>query len=143
MRTELIYWMISSPFAIILILLLLSEVLGVPDAVGEVVGLVLFAVYVLSLVLIVIALARRPARALDAFFVENGFTIERSRLFGRRYRGVWRDAPVEVRFLVGAGGIPSQLEARRPPQTAWFADALSPATPDGVPAWLDRMTATG
>jgi len=142
MRTELIYWIVSAPFGIILISALLTEALGVPDVVAEVVVLLLLVVFVLSLVLIVVTLARRPAESCDEFFRENSFTIQNTRLFGRRYHGTWKNVAVEVRFLVGAGGIPSQLEARNPPQEAWIANTLTPVLPDQIAAWLDRITDT-
>ena len=140
MRTELIYWIVSAPFGIVLISALLTEALGVPDVVAEIVVLLLLVVYVLSLVLIVVILARRPAESCDEFFREKGFTIQNTRLFGRRYHGTWKDVAVEVRFFVGAGGIPSQLEARKPPQEAWIANTLTPVLPDQIAAWLDHIT---
>ncbi len=142
MRTEIVYWIVSAPFGIIVISALLTEALGVPEFIAEIVILLLLVVYVLSLALIVVTLVRRPAESCDEFFRENGFTIQNTRLFGRRYHGTWNDVPIEVRFLVGAGGIPSQLEARKPPQDAWFADTLTPAVPVQFAAWLDHITGT-
>lgn len=140
MRTELIYWIVSAPCGIVLIVVMLGELLSVPDSVTEVVGLILFVIYGLSLVLIVVTLARRPAAAVDEFFHEHGFDVQRTRLLGRLYAGTWNGVPVEVRFLVGAGGFPSQLEARRPPNEAWYDAALEPVVLDRVGVWLDRIT---
>ena len=140
MRTELYYWIVTAPLGILLIMGMLSELLGTSETVTEVIGLLLFIVYVLSLVKIGVILARNPSKDCTEFFETNGFTTTRSRIFGRRYMGAWRDVPVEVRFLVGVGGLPTQLDARSPSEGTWLTDSLAPVATDEIGAWLDRIS---
>jgi hypothetical protein len=140
MRTEIYYWIVTAPLGIALIMGMLSEFIGTSETVTEIIGLLLFVTYVLSLVKIVVILAKNPTKECSEFFEANGFTTKRSRYFGRRYMGQWHTVPVEVRCLVGAGGLPTQLDARSPSESTWLADSLAPVAPDEISTWLDRIS---